>query len=189
MPCCGTPLNYTSNTCALAWGDALLPAFITSRTGTAFDMAVPAEPWATLVRPINDNRYDLERAITVGRKPWKVALLAVLGAAPVACSGSHPARPVAVAKTQKSATPPATHDSIALYNDTGGTVHVAGCVGCSALGTALAPGQWLPLDMRPKNIQLRIRQPAQTTCLMVVNGVSTGRPLTLRVSDSAATSC
>src|SRR2546423_11760212 len=104
--------------------------------------------------------------MTVRSKPWKLALLAVVGAASVGCSGSHPARPVTDAKTQQSPTLPATHDSIALYNDTGSAVHVVGCMGCGASGTPLAPGQWLPLDLRPNNIKLRIRQPPQTTCLM-----------------------
>jgi len=127
--------------------------------------------------------------MAVGRTPWKVALLACVGVAAMGCGGSHPARPVAVTRVQQSPMPPATHDSIALYNDTGHTVYVVGCVSCGVSGAPLAPGHWLPLNLVANNSQLRVRQPTRTTCLIALNGVDTGKPLTLKVSDSAATAC
>jgi hypothetical protein len=118
-----------------------------------------------------------------------IALVTCVGAGLAGCSDSRPPRKAEVAKVQQAPTPPTTQDAVAFYNDAASTVYVDGCAGCGASGKAVAPGAWLPLNLPPNKIQLRIQQSTGTTCLMIVNGVDTGKPLVVKESDSAASAC
>ena len=127
--------------------------------------------------------------MAICKKAELVAVLACLGMASVACTASHVDSPGGAADAQSIATPPPTHAAIELYNDSRSPVHVFGCINCGSSGEALARRQWLPLNLPPNKIQLKIRQPTETTCLMIVNGVDTGKPLAVRVSQAAASAC
>lgn len=126
-----------------------------------------------------------------GRGAGVMVLTAATGIAAVGCSSSRPTRTTDMVSARQSPTPPTTSDPIALYNDTRSTVHVVGCLGCGVSGTALEPGRWLPLNLLPDSVELKIQQPTRMTCLVILNGVDhgDGKPLTVKVSDSAASAC
>ena len=114
------------------------------------------------------------------------AVLTAAAVASVGCGGSSAGQ---TATLLRAPVPPQTHDAVALYNDSSSTVHVIGCAGCGASGTPLAPGHWLPLNLPQDSGQLQIRQRTATTCLMLFHGIDTGKPLTVKVSESAASAC
>ena len=126
-----------------------------------------------------------------GKSAWRAAVIACATMASAACSASHPHLPLSaqVTRVWQLPTTPATQDAVALYNDSPSTVYVSGCLACAASGDAVASGSWLPLNLPPNKAQLRIRQPSGTTCLMILDGVSDGNLLTVRVSESAASAC
>jgi len=124
--------------------------------------------------------------MSTARRAQGTAALAALAMSAVACGGSQPVRSTLPATRPA---PTSTHDSYALYNDAQSTVHVLGCAGCGASGKAVAPGSWLQLNLPPDSARLEIVQPTRTTCLVLMGGVDSGRPIDLKVSDSAESAC
>lgn len=123
------------------------------------------------------------------RQSCAIAVVACVGLLSTACRGGHSAHAGDDSNATMSPKPPTMHAEIALYNDTSSSVRVLGCRSCGASGAALDPGRRLSLNMPGDKIRLTIRQPTRTTCFMIVDGVDTGKPLQLKVSDSAATAC
>lgn len=121
------------------------------------------------------------------RRLQGVALITCVALPVTACGGAH--RAGAPARTDAQPSLATTKDAIALYNDTPGTVHVLGCVGCGASGARLDPGRWLPLNLPLNSSRLTIKQRSTTTCLVIMQGVDNGQPLRLKVSASAASAC
>jgi hypothetical protein len=119
----------------------------------------------------------------------RVVVATVLTLMAAGCSGSHSPRAAELTKLQKSPTPPATKDEIALFNDGSTAVSVLGCAGCGRSGRMLHAATWLTLNLPANGKQvLQLKRGDTTTCFVIV-GFEQRLPLVLRVSQSAASAC